>query len=237
MKIVLVGAGKGGTGKTTVTSMLGKALSMNLRVALLDLDTQGPNLPRMVGVEVEGVECDDQWFYPKKFSGSLEVFSPAFLIPPGVACAWSGDKRRELIRELLYKVKWDNPDILLCDSPPGTSDEITAVLQYVSQLDGAIVVTTGKREALDDAGKLISLLQNRMYNVPIFGAIENMSYRESAGEHEPLFNDGIDVSEDLGIPVLAKILWKRNLRIEDGFDIVADTIIERLGLNGSGELK
>lgn len=229
MKVVLVGAGKGGTGKTTATALLGLALSNKYKVALLDLDTMGPNLPRLLGMDCGGVDSDVDGFYPKKYY-NLEVFSPAFLIPPGVACAWSGDKRRELIHELIEKVKWDDPDIILLDAPPGTSDEILAVLKYLPKLDGAIIVTTAKRESVDDAVRLVALLKNKMYNVPILGVIENMGSIVVDGVVVPLLNDGIDVGAELDVETLARIRFKKDISVED-FKEVAEVVINKLNMN------
>ncbi|MDO9356564.1 MAG: P-loop NTPase, partial [Solirubrobacteraceae bacterium] len=203
MKRVLVASGKGGTGKTTTTVYLGRALSKNYKVALLDLDVMGPNTARILGLsqeEVVGTKIfDDEQFYPVKYSESLEIFSPTFLIPPNVACAWSGDKRIELIHELIDRVKWNDPDILLCDAPPGTGDEIVAVLKYMPKVDGAVIVTNAKRVSIDDAKKLVSLLTNRLYNVPVLGIIDNMSFiLFGDNTKSDLFDDGINVGDELG---------------------------------------
>lgn len=229
MKVVLIGAGKGGTGKTTATALLGMALSDEYKVALLDLDTMGPNLPRLLNMDCEGVKSDIDGFYPKK-QYKLEVFSPAFLIPPDVACAWSGDKRRELIHELIEKVKWDSPDIILCDAPPGTSDEILAVLKYLPKVDGAIIVTTAKKESVDDARRLIALLRNKLYNVPVLGIIENMGNIIIDDLMVPLLNDGIDVGAELGVETIARIPFKKDISAED-FKDVSKVIINKLNLN------
>jgi len=235
LKIVLVASGKGGTGKTTTTVFLGRALSKNYKVALLDLDMTGPNTARILGLsqeEVDGAKTfDGDWFYPIKYSENLEIFSPSFLMPVNTAVAWSGDKRRELIHELIDKVKWNSPDVLLCDSPPGTGDEIMAVLKYISKVDGAVVVTNAKRVSLDDAQRLVSLLTNRLYNVPVLGVIDNMSFIEYGdGTRSDLFDEGVSVGDELSIEVLAKIPFKHNLSALD-FDGVADIVAHRIGLN------
>jgi len=210
LKIVLVASGKGGTGKTTATVFLGRALSQKYKVALLDLDMTGPNTAR---------------------SENLEIFSPSFLMPVNTAVAWSGDKRRELIHELIDKVKWNKPDILLCDSPPGTGDEIMAVLKYIPKVDGAVIVTNAKRVSLDDAQRLISLLTNRLYNIPVLGIVDNMSFIEYGdGTRSDLFDEGVSVGDLLGIGVLAKIPFKHNLSVLD-FDGVAGIVAHRTGLN------
>ena len=235
VKTVLVASGKGGTGKTTTTVMLGRALSKKHKVALLDLDMTGPNTAHILGLSQKEVDSqktfDGDWFYPIKYSENLEIFSPSFLFPPNTAVAWSGDKRRELIHELIDKVKWNIPDILLCDSPPGTGDEIMAVLRYIPKVDGAVIVTNAKRVSLDDAQRLISLLTNRLYNVPVLGIIDNMSSIEFGdGTRSDLFDEGISVGDELGIEVLAKVPFKHDLSSQD-FDGVAGVVAHRIGLN------
>ncbi len=235
MKIILVASGKGGTGKTTTTVYLGRALSQNYKVAMLDLDMTGPNTARILGLsqqEVDSVKTfDGDNFYPIKYSDTLEIFSPSFMMPSSVAVAWSGDKRRELIHELIDKVKWNNPDILLCDSPPGTGDEIMAVLKYMPKVSGAVIVTNSKRVSLDDAKRLISLLTNRMYNVPVLGIIDNMSYIEFGdGTTSDLFDENVSVGDELGIEVLAKVPFKHSLSSSD-YKVVADIVAHMIGLN------
>lgn len=235
MKIVLVASGKGGTGKTTTTVFLGRALSQKYKVALLDLDMTGPNTARILGLSQEDVDgsktFDGDWFYPIKYSETLEIFSPSFLMPSNTAVAWSGDKRRELIHELIDKVKWNSPDILLCDSPPGTGDEIMAVLKYIPKVDGAVIVTNAKRVSLDDAQRLISLLTNRLYNVPVLGIIDNMSFIEYGdGTISDLFDEGVSVGDELGIEVLTKVPFKHNLSALD-FNGAAGIVAHRIGLN------
>jgi ATP-binding protein involved in chromosome partitioning len=235
LKIVLVASGKGGTGKTTTTVFLGRALSQKYRVALLDLDMTGPNTARILGLSQEEVDSaktfDGDWFYPIKYSETLEIFSPSFLMPSNTAVAWSGDKRRELIHELIDKVKWNKPDILLCDSPPGTGDEIMAVLKYIPKVDGAVIVTNAKRVSLDDAQRLISLLTNRLYNVPVLGIIDNMSFiLFGDGVRSDLFDEGVGVGDVLGIEVLAKVPFKHDLSSLD-FVGAAGMVAHRIGLN------
>lgn len=237
MITIIVASGKGGTGKTTTTVNLGRALSKKYKVALLDLDVMGPNTARILGLppeyvsEVKAKVFDDERFYPIRYSESLEIFSSSFIIPPNVACAWSGDKRINLIHEIIDKIKWNDPDILLCDAPPGTGDEIIAVLKYMPKVDGAVIVTNAKRVSIDDAKKLVSLLTNRLYNVPMLGVIDNMSFIVYGDDTKSdLFDDGIDVGEELGIKVLSRIPFKYNLSAVDYYG-VADTVAHMVGLN------
>lgn len=243
MKKILVVSGKGGTGKTTTTSMIGAVLAHEYRVkvALLDLDVTGPNLAHMVGVEPYGVHVDEDYFYPKQRGALIEVFSPSFLIPPDVACSWSGDRRMELIHELLVKVKWNDPDICLYDCPPGTGDEIVAVLKYSNDISGAIIVTTGKNESLVDARRVASLLRSERFNIPIIGIVENMRYMTIDGGAVPLFDDGIDFEADLGVKVIGRVPYRPGmLSIEDAladYKPPADIIAAFLGWVGNDDVE
>lgn len=239
MITVIVASGKGGTGKTTSTVNLGRALSRKYKVALLDLDVMGPNTARILGISPEDVigakVFDDSWFYPVKYSETLEIFSPSFIIPHNVACAWSGDKRIELIHELIEKVKWNGPDILLCDAPPGTGDEIISVLKYMPKVNGAVIVTNAKRVSIDDARKLVSLFTNRLYNIPVIGVIDNMSYILFGNDTKSdLFDEGINVGDELGIEVLVRMPFKHDLGASDYYE-VADTVAHKVGLNSRSD--
>jgi len=207
MKIIMVASGKGGTGKTTTTAMLGRALSRHCKVALLDLDVTGPNLAGMLGIDHSDALFDEDGFYPSAVD-NMEVFSTSFLLPKGVAVAWSGDKRRELIHDLFLHVHWNNPDVLLCDAPPGTGDEIKALLLYAPRIDGVVVVANSTRESVDDALRLCNLLRTERYrkNVNILGIILNMEYYETTGgEKLPIFAGDVDVGAELELPILARV--------------------------------
>ncbi len=241
MKKILVASGKGGTGKTTTTAMLGGVLAYQyrVRVALLDLDITGPNLAHVVGVDPYGVKVDEDHFFPKQRGSLLQVFSPSFLIPPDVACSWSGDRRMELIRELLHKVQWNDPDVMLYDCPPGTGDEIIAVLKYAEGVSGAVIVTTGKNESLVDARRVISLLRSERFNIPIVGLVENMRYMQTEEGTRPLFDDGIDFEKELGVPVIGHIPYRSGtLTTEEAvadYKPPVDILAEFLGLQANGE--
>lgn len=205
---ILVCSGKGGVGKTTITAYLGRALSKNKNVALLDFDLACPNLPIVLGMEKDlHVDVDLDNFYPKRFK-NMEVFSSAFLIPPDVACTWNGSQRMNLVQELLDKIKWSPYDYMLVDFLPGSGDELIAAIQLIPDITGAIVVTNGKKESISDAKRLIAMLQNRMFNIPILGVVDNMSYIDGE-EKAPLFSDGLNIEEELGIPVLDTIPYKK----------------------------
>lgn len=227
MRVYLVAAGKGGCGKSTTSAMLAKQLSEDFDVGVLDLDTSGPNLPKMLGITDLSPNADLDNFYPKVGDCGVQVMSPAFLIPPDMACAWSGDKRMELIKELIAKTKWSNCDVLLCDCPPGTGDEIIAVLESLD-VDGVVLVATAKEESIDDAKRTISLFGSEKFAVPIICAVESMSYMRVDGEYTPLFTDGVGIEAMLGLPCVFKVPYDINLSPVDYEDIAA-VVIDDMG--------
>lgn len=235
MKTIVVASERGGTGKTTTTANLGRALAARgYKVALLDLDTAAPNLPRAAGVEPIGCKTDDDWFYPKK-NGNVEVFSTSFLIPVDVACSWTGNRRMEIAHELLDRVKWDDPDILICDSPPGMSDEFLGVLMYSLCIDGILIVTTGARASLDDARRLIGLLRTERYARPIIGAIENMGHLVTGRRRARLLSDGLDIEQELGIPLLGTVPYRQETDLTD-YDPIVDQILRYLETDPGQEI-
>jgi len=157
---VLVLSGKGGVGKSTVASQLAFGLaSRGLRVGLLDIDICGPSAPLMLGVRGEAVHSSASGWSPVWVSvpqldsadadeeGELGVMSIGFLLPDADdAVIWRGPRKNGLIKQFLTDVEWGNLDVLLIDTPPGTSDEHISAVQYLKQSlgphDGAVVVST-----------------------------------------------------------------------------------------------
>ena len=237
MITLLLASGKGGTGKTTITAMLAAALNAQygFKVALLDLDTCGPNLPKVLetqtGKVLWGEVFDEEGFYPMT-DGTFEIFSPAFLMPEGVGVAWDGRKRQDLIRELLLEVHWNKPDILLCDCPPGTGDEIVAVMTYADHIDGIIVITTGARASVDDAKRLIGMMRSQRFNAPVLGVVENMGFLmggEGMESRTRVFSDDINYATELDTPIIAVIPFSNNLNVRQ-YNGLAEAVVRSLGL-------
>lgn len=178
--IVLVISGKGGTGKSTVSSMLARALAsdQSLQVGLLDLDICGPSAPRMFSLEGEQVFRSGDGWTPVYATDNLAVMSCGFLLDSlDDAIIWRGPKKNTMIKQFLTDVDWGKLDYLIIDTPPGTSDEHISVIQYLKQtgipnLDGAIMVTTPQEVSLMDVRKQIDFC-NRT-GLTILGLIENM---------------------------------------------------------------
>ncbi|XP_045450681.1 cytosolic Fe-S cluster assembly factor NUBP1 homolog [Melitaea cinxia] len=177
-KIIIL-SGKGGVGKSTVTSLLGHALSKlnpDVNVGILDADICGPSQPRVLGVRGEQVHNSGSGWSPVYVTDNLSLMSIGFLLSsPDDAVIWRGPKKNGMIKQFLSEVDWGDLDYLLIDTPPGTSDEHLSVVQYLSQagVTGAIVVTTPQEVALLDVRKEIQFCQK--VGLPIIGVVENMS--------------------------------------------------------------
>lgn len=178
--IILVISGKGGTGKSTVSTMLARALATDTstQVGLLDLDICGPSAPRMFGLEGEQVHKSSTGWTPVYATDNLAVMSCGFLLGSlDDAVIWRGPKKNTMIKQFLMDVDWGKLDYLIIDTPPGTSDEHISLVQYLKQtglsnLGGAVMVTTPQEVSLMDVRKQIDFC-NRT-GVRILGIIENM---------------------------------------------------------------
>lgn len=176
---ILVLSGKGGVGKSTLTSLLGHALAArkpDANIGILDADICGPSQPRVLGVRGEQVHNSGSGWSPVYVTDNLSLMSIGFLLgSPDDAVIWRGPKKNGMIKQFLSEVDWGDLDYLLIDTPPGTSDEHLSATQYLSQagLTGAVVVTTPQEVALLDVRKELNFC--RKVGVPIIGVIENMS--------------------------------------------------------------
>ncbi len=209
-KIVVI-SGKGGVGKTTVAINLAMSLaSVGLRVGILDVDITGPNVIKMLGISPElkpRVDAEAKRFYPIDGPLKLKVMSMAFLtLTPDEPVIWRGPMKMSAVRQFLGDAEWGELDYLICDLPPGTSDETLDILQLIPD-ENVVVVTTPQEVALMDARKTIkmALVMERK----ILGIIENMSGFNCphCGEYIDLYPPGgaQKASTDFNVPVLGSI--------------------------------
>ncbi|MET3900588.1 ATP-binding protein involved in chromosome partitioning [Devosia sp. UYZn731] len=172
-RIIAVGSGKGGVGKSTVAVNLALALhAEGLRVGMLDADLYGPSLPKLLGLEGRPAIREDGIFTPHEAFG-IKAMSIGSMLNPDQAVVWRGPMATSALRQLLRETDWGGLDILVVDLPPGTGDIHISLFQQ-AEVDGVVIVSTPQELALIDAKKAIDML--RRLNVPLLGLVENMSY-------------------------------------------------------------
>ena len=174
--VIIVMSGKGGVGKSTVSSNLAAALSMKrYQTGIMDIDITGPNIPKMFGVEDEQLTVNDQrQLVPVTVPPSLKIMSMAFLLPEKDApVMWRGPVKMGAIKQFIEDVCWGDLDYLVIDMPPGTGDEALSIVQLIPKADGMVIVTTPQDVALLDSRK--SLVFGAETHIPIIGIVENMS--------------------------------------------------------------
>jgi Mrp family chromosome partitioning ATPase len=174
-KIAII-SGKGGVGKSTVSVNLAAALSLRngIKVGLLDADIDGPNIPKMLGIEDGKIFVADGKITPAAVEENLKVISMEFLLQDkNIPVIWRGPMKANVIRQFLGDVNWGELDYLIIDLPPGTGDAPLSIAQLIEGMDGMIVVTTPQEVALMDSRKAINFA--KALKVPVIGVIENMS--------------------------------------------------------------
>ena len=172
---IAVMSGKGGVGKTTVTANLAYALAMrNYRVGILDADIYGPDIPIALRIEDKTPRVENEMIIPFKGPLGISVMSIQFLLPEEDSpVVWMGPLVAKAIIQFLAQVRWGELDFLLIDLPPGTGDEVLAVIKNIPDLTGLVIVVTPQRIALHDAKKAVGMA--KIVGVPVLGIIENMS--------------------------------------------------------------
>ncbi|EED79636.1 predicted protein, partial [Postia placenta Mad-698-R] len=181
--IIIVCSGKGGVGKSSVSTQLAlslRASSPSARVGVLDVDLTGPSIPRMLGLDGHAVHQSSDGWVPVYADGSearLACMSVGFLLKRREeSIVWRGPKKNGMIRQFLSDVRWGELDYLVIDTPPGTSDEHLSLVEHMAPVHSrisAVLVTTPQAVALLDAMKCLSF--TRATSIPVLGLIENMS--------------------------------------------------------------
>ena len=209
-KIVII-SGKGGVGKTTIAVNLAMTLaSIGLRVGILDVDITGPNVLKMLGIDPNikpRVDAEAKKFHPILGPLNLKAMSMAFLTEDSDSpVIWRGPMKMSVVRQFLGDAEWGELDYLICDLPPGTSDETLDILQLIPD-ENIVIVTTPQEVALMDARKTIKMAM--LMQRKILGIIENQS-----GFNCPHCDKYIDLyppggaekaSKDFNIPLLGSI--------------------------------
>ena len=203
--IIAVASGKGGVGKSTVSSNLATSLSLQgHKVGLCDCDLYGPSVAHMFGNNERPLATEDNQIIPIEAHG-IKLMSMGFLLEDTSPVIVRGPLATRYTQQFLQNVEWGELDYLILDLPPGTGDIQLTIVQTIA-LTGAIIVTTPQEVALIDARKAISMFDK--VNVPILGLIENMAWFEcDLGTRYPIFGEGggVKEAEKLKIPLLGQI--------------------------------
>lgn len=212
--IIAVGSGKGGVGKSTVTSNLAVALARaGRKVGLLDADIYGPSQPRMMGVSGRPASPDGQRIDPVHAHG-VTVMSIGLMLKEGEALVWRGPMLMGALQQLLQQVNWGELDVLLIDLPPGTGDVQLSLCQK-APVTGAIIVSTPQDVALLDARRAIDMFGK--LKTPVLGLVENMSTYicPKCGHEAHLFGHGgvAAEAEALNLPFLGALPLELEVRL------------------------
>jgi ATP-binding protein involved in chromosome partitioning len=221
--IIAIASGKGGVGKSTVSSNLAVALAkMGRKVGLLDADIYGPSQPRMMGVSKKPASPDGTTIEPLHAHG-VTMMSIGLMVEEGEAIVWRGPMLMGAMQQMLGQVQWGELDVLLIDLPPGTGD-VQLTLSQKTALTGAIVVSTPQDVALLDARRGISMFEK--LGVPVLGLIENMSTYicPECGHEAHIFGHGgvSDEAGKIGVPFLGALPLSLQTRLagDSGVPIV-----------------
>ncbi|MFQ5845098.1 MAG: Mrp/NBP35 family ATP-binding protein, partial [Planctomycetota bacterium] len=207
-RVVAVGSGKGGVGKSTVAVNLAAALKQRgLTVGLLDADIYGPSAAIMTGTAQHRARADDRKRVLPADAHGFKVISVAFLLPPDQsAIIWRGPLVGRMVTQLLTDVAWGELDLLVVDLPPGTGDAVLSLAQTVP-ISGAVVVTTPQEVAMIDVVKAVEMFGS--VHVPVVGIVENMAGFTCPGcghtTHIFLEGAGRRTAERFGIPLLGSV--------------------------------
>ena len=206
-KVIAVVSGKGGVGKSTVTSMLAVAMSRKgKRVGVLDADITGPSAPTAFGVtECQGANEDG--LYPALSAGGIQVMSINLLLDnPADPVVWRGPVIAGAVKQFWTDVIWEDVDYLFVDMPPGTGDVPLTVFQSLP-VDGIVIVTSPQDLVSMIVSKAVKMAN--MMHIPVLGFVENYSYLEcpDCGKKINVFGESHldEVAASFGLPVLARL--------------------------------
>ncbi len=206
-KAIAVVSGKGGVGKSLVTSLLASEFAkQGKRVAILDADVTGPSIPKAFGVSARPI-ADEDGMNPITTPSGIKVMSVNLLLPnEDTPVAWRGPVITNALMQFWQDVNWGDIDIMLFDMPPGTSDVFLTIFQMLP-IDGIVTVSAPQELVGSIVGKAVNLAHS--LNVPVIGLVENMAYFkcDECGKQHHIFGEpkGALVAEKYEIPAVATL--------------------------------
>ena len=218
--IIAVASGKGGVGKSTVSSNLAAGLAaLGHKVGLLDADIYGPSVPTMFDVVLEKprlIEVDGKKVMAPVEAHGVKVLSIGFFTEGDQAVVWRGPMATKALNQMITDVEWGELDYMIVDLPPGTGDVHLSIVQTLP-ISAVVVVSTPQEVALVDARKGIAMFQLPAVNIPVLGLVENMSWFTPAELPENkyfIFGEGGTkrLAESLNLPVLGEIPLIQSIR-------------------------
>ncbi|MFM7411007.1 MAG: P-loop NTPase [Actinomycetota bacterium] len=219
---LLISSGKGGVGKSSVTTNLAVALAARGHsVGIVDADIYGYSIPRMLGAGRDPIVIDQMLVPPESYG--VRCISIGYFVPEGQAVIWRGPMLHKALEQFLTDVFWDDPDFLLIDMPPGTGDIALSLSQYLPR--GEVYVVTTPQPAAQKVARLSAAMAEKV-NLPVRGIIENMSW--FTGDDDKRYEifgsgGGEELANELDVPLLARIPLVPTLREggDDGRPIAA----------------
>ena len=214
---IAIASGKGGVGKSTISSNLAIALQKKgYQVGLIDADIYGPSIPLMFEAEYErpkSIKRGSKSYMSPVISYGVKIMSIGFFSKPSDAIIWRGPMATKALNEIINQTDWGSLDYLLIDLPPGTGDIHLSIVQTLS-LTGSIIVTTPQSVALIDAKKAVSMFKKKEINVPVLGLVENMSWLQIDNTRHYIFgkDGGVALSDTESIPLLVQLPLDQSIR-------------------------
>jgi ATP-binding protein involved in chromosome partitioning len=201
---LLIASGKGGVGKSSVTTNLAVALAQRGKsVGIIDADVYGFSIPRMLGADRDPVVIDQMLVPPEAWG--VRCISMGYFVPDGQAVIWRGPMLHKALEQFLTDVFWDEPEYLLVDMPPGTGDIAISLAQYLPR--GEVYVVTTPQPAAQKVARLSAAMAAKV-NLEVRGVVENMSwFTGDDGRRYEIFGSGggAELAGELGVPLLGQI--------------------------------
>lgn len=230
---VLVLSGKGGVGKSTVSSYLAIFLhSLGLRVGILDIDFCGPSQPYLFDLKDRNVYKSNKGYIPVYVDDDhrLGIMSLGFLMQnPDESVVWRGPKKTAVIKQFVHEIYWGPLDYLIIDTPPGVSDEVISLLENLMKYrpDGAVLVTTPQNVSLGDVRREITFCKRA--SLPILGLVENMSGYTCPGCNEVtnIFSKGggAQLAVETKVPYMGALPIDPRVKVWNALDFKENSLL------------